>query len=205
MPPKPQRRRQILGAAAQLFRERGFQATTMDDLAGKLKLNKATVYHHFSDGKSDLLFQIYVSAIDEMLECFARVDPTAPAAERLQRYVEAMIALQVERADEAVVYFQERPWLSRNLSRTRFAEFRDRELEVLRMVRTAIEDGIATGEFLAVDPQQMTAIVMDVASSAHRWSRVSNADLSQIQRTYSRVVLRGLSASSDIPAPALGT
>lgn len=176
----------------------------MDELAGRLKLNKATVYHHFSDGKSDLLFQVYASAIDDILDYFARVDPAAPPSERLRCYVEAMIELQVDRADEAVVYFQERPWLSRNLSRARFAEFRERELKVLRMVRTAIEDGIAAGEFLAVDPRQVTAIVMDVASSAHRWSMVSAAELSEIQSVYCRVVLRGLSASTGAEIAAAG-
>lgn len=56
MPPDI-RRRQILDTAVGIFYEIGFEGASLRDLAEKVGINKATLYHYF-DSKEEILFQI---------------------------------------------------------------------------------------------------------------------------------------------------
>lgn len=51
------RRAAMCRTAAQLFRDRGFDATSVSDVARALGLTKAGLYHHF-ESKEALLFEI---------------------------------------------------------------------------------------------------------------------------------------------------
>ena len=51
-------RAEILIAAADCFREQGYSATSIDDVARKLSATKGMIYHHFRS-KTDLFFAVY--------------------------------------------------------------------------------------------------------------------------------------------------
>src|SRR5215467_12308837 len=56
-------RQEILRAAARLFQQRGYDATSMNDVAAELKLSKGGLYHHFQS-KDEILFEIMNHAMD---------------------------------------------------------------------------------------------------------------------------------------------
>ena len=56
MPPDI-RRRQILDTAVGIFYDIGFEGASLRDLANKVGINKATLYHYF-ESKEEILFQI---------------------------------------------------------------------------------------------------------------------------------------------------
>src|SRR5438270_13152634 len=56
-------RRDILHTAARLFQQRGYDATSMNDISAALKLSKGGLYHHFSS-KNEILFHIMNHAMD---------------------------------------------------------------------------------------------------------------------------------------------
>ena len=49
--------------AARLFQQRGYDATSMNDVAAALKLSKGGLYHHFQS-KDEILFEIMNHAMD---------------------------------------------------------------------------------------------------------------------------------------------
>lgn len=59
------RRAEICRAAAQIFRDRGFDATSVSDIARALGLTKAGLYHYF-DSKEALLFDIMSFGLDRV-------------------------------------------------------------------------------------------------------------------------------------------
>jgi TetR/AcrR family transcriptional regulator, cholesterol catabolism regulator len=59
------RRAEMCRAAAQLFRERGFDATSVSDIARALGLTKAGLYHHF-ESKEALLFEIMTFGLERV-------------------------------------------------------------------------------------------------------------------------------------------
>jgi AcrR family transcriptional regulator len=52
------RRAQLLDAAARLFRERGFHATSMRDIAKAVGMLSGSIYYHF-DSKEEMLLAVY--------------------------------------------------------------------------------------------------------------------------------------------------
>src|SRR5438046_9887116 len=65
--PAPQRsdarRAAMIRTAAQLFRDRGFDATSVSDVARALGLTKAGLYHHF-ESKEALLYEIMTFGLE---------------------------------------------------------------------------------------------------------------------------------------------
>ena len=56
-------RQEILRAAARLFQQQGYDATSMNDVAAALKFSKGGLYHHFQS-KDEILFHIMSHAMD---------------------------------------------------------------------------------------------------------------------------------------------
>src|SRR6516225_7609645 len=56
-------RQDILRTAARLFQQRGYDATSMNDVAAALKLSKGGLYHHFQS-KDEILFELMSHALD---------------------------------------------------------------------------------------------------------------------------------------------
>jgi len=60
-------REDILDAAAQVFRQKGFHGASMADIAGAVKLQKASLYHHVSS-KQEILLALLNRALELLLE-----------------------------------------------------------------------------------------------------------------------------------------
>jgi AcrR family transcriptional regulator len=85
-------RQEILRTAARLFQQRGYDATSMNDVAAALKLSKGGLYHHFQS-KDEILFEIMNHAMEITQErVLAPVRGIAGAEERLR----ALIRLHIE-------------------------------------------------------------------------------------------------------------
>src|SRR5712672_3618888 len=59
------RRARMCRTAAQLFRDRGYDATSVSDVARALGMTKAGLYHHF-ESKEALLFEIMMYGLDRV-------------------------------------------------------------------------------------------------------------------------------------------
>jgi AcrR family transcriptional regulator len=85
-------RQEILRTAARLFQQRGYDATSMNDVAAALKLSKGGLYHHFQS-KDEILFEIMNHAMEITQERVLNpVRGIADAEERLR----ALIRLHIE-------------------------------------------------------------------------------------------------------------
>src|SRR5208283_923595 len=90
--PRLQPRQEILRTAARLFQQRGYDATSMNDVAASLKLSKGGLYHHFQS-KDQILFEIMNHAMEITDErVLTPVRGIADPEERLR----ALIRLHIE-------------------------------------------------------------------------------------------------------------
>src|SRR3984885_7802162 len=85
-------RQEILRTAARLFQQRGYDATSMNDVAAALKLSKGGLYHHFQS-KDEILFEIMNHAMDITQQRV--IDPVKRIADPEQR-LRALIRLHIE-------------------------------------------------------------------------------------------------------------
>ena len=80
-------------AAAELFADRGLDATKMEDVAATTGVPKATLYYYF-DGKEDLLGFLFAEILDEVERAIAgAVDGPGSAAERLRAAIVAHLGV----------------------------------------------------------------------------------------------------------------
>ena len=94
------REAELRRAATRLFRERGFHATSMQDLAETLGMNRGSLYHYI-ESKDDLLWGIVSETMDRLR---ASVEPVlegdGAAADRLRGAIAAHLAFAADHADE---------------------------------------------------------------------------------------------------------
>jgi AcrR family transcriptional regulator len=85
-------RQEILRTAARLFQQRGYDATSMNDVAAALKLSKGGLYHHFQS-KDEILFEIMNHAMEITQERVLDPVRSIPGPEDRLR---ALIRLHIE-------------------------------------------------------------------------------------------------------------
>jgi TetR/AcrR family transcriptional regulator, cholesterol catabolism regulator len=85
-------RQEILRTAARLFQQRGYDATSMNDVAAALKLSKGGLYHHFQS-KDEILFEIMNHAMEITQERV--LNPVRGIADPQER-LRALIRLHIE-------------------------------------------------------------------------------------------------------------
>lgn len=97
------KRQSILDHAASLFARKGFEGSTMVEVAQACGTSKSHLYHYFAR-KEDLLFEIVRVHITAQLdELEAVVNQALPAEERFDRYVEAFVARGASSRNEHLV------------------------------------------------------------------------------------------------------
>jgi TetR/AcrR family transcriptional regulator, cholesterol catabolism regulator len=85
-------KQEILRTAARLFQQRGYDATSMNDVAAALKLSKGGLYHHFQS-KDEILFEIMNHAMEITEERV--LNPVRGVADPQER-LRALIRLHIE-------------------------------------------------------------------------------------------------------------
>ena len=95
-------RQEILRAAARLFQQQGYDATSMNDVAAALKLSKGGLYHHFQS-KDEILFHIMSHAMDITEERVINVvRRISGAEERLRRLIRLHIEVVLSEEDREI-------------------------------------------------------------------------------------------------------
>jgi len=95
-------RQEILRTAARLFQQRGYDATSMNDVAAALKLSKGGLYHHFQS-KDEILFEIMNHAMDITQErVLAPVRSIADPEDRLRSLIRRHIEVVLSPADREI-------------------------------------------------------------------------------------------------------
>jgi len=95
-------RQEILRTAARLFQQRGYDATSMNDVAAALKLSKGGLYHHF-ESKDEILFNLMDHAMAVTQQRV--IDPVRSVAdpeERLRKLIRLQIELVLSSRDREI-------------------------------------------------------------------------------------------------------
>jgi len=97
--PRLEPRQGILRAAARLFQQQGYDATSMNDVAAALKLSKGGLYHHFQS-KDEILFHIMSHAMDiteaRVINVVRRIDGTGTSGGATEARLRMLIRLHIE-------------------------------------------------------------------------------------------------------------
>jgi len=161
------RRQQIEDAASALFRDRGYAATSVRDIAQALNLQGGSLYAHMAS-KEDVLWSIVVRAADRFN---AEVGPQAAsdeaAAMKLRAMIRGHVGVVTSTQKDAAVFLDE--W--RFLSADRRAEIARRRDDYEALFRRVIDQGIDAREFRPVDARLTAMAVLSALNGIATWYR----------------------------------
>lgn len=160
------RRRDILTAALRAVREKGYHATTLDDIARRLGVQKTALYHYFPD-KEAILYACHresLAEVDRLLRD-ARAHHRSPDRQ-LRFLIREHVRVMTDTLEGSPLAF-EVPALSRE-RQTEIVAARDRYERGLRAIIAA---GIAAGEFRPVDPKIAAFAMLGAINWIARWYR----------------------------------
>lgn len=161
------KRERILQEAVTLFYERGFTATTLDDIAHELGVTKPFIYTHFRS-KADLLAAICVPTIGMAVNAAtAAVNGPGSAAQRLRQLVEEFTKVVLIRQPNIAVYFRE----EKALEPAALAEIDGLRRTFDRLLSRLLEEGVANGEFRVRDVSLASLAIGGMVSWAYTWHR----------------------------------
>ena len=140
---------ELMERAADLFAERGFNGTTLQDVADTMGLTRAALYHYF-DSKEALLATLVegISAARAAELKKIRLDASLTPREKLACVTRAMALHVATHAARFRLLLQSEHELPAELAATHARGRR----EVLNQMVELFEEGCASGEFRAVDP-----------------------------------------------------
>ncbi len=161
----------ILRTAVRLFTERGYDATSMEDLSRALGITKSAIYHHVS-AKEDLLRLGTGRALDGLFAVAATVE-TLPgrAIDRLERLVRDSVAVLVAELPFVTLLLR----VPGNTAAEREALARRREFDqfTASLVKQAVADGDLRPD---IDPGVTAKLLFGLVNSAAEWYRPERAD-----------------------------
>jgi AcrR family transcriptional regulator len=167
------RREELTRIAARLFAERGYQGTSLADLAAALGVQKPSLYHHI-DSKEELLWEVAWEGAEAFHAALGGVPADAPAAERIRLALRAHLAVVGQQLDIATVFVRE--W--RHLSGDRRARFVSERRRYEERIRELFRAGVEESQ-LRTDLDVATAalLFLSAANWAYTWLRPgSNTD-----------------------------
>jgi AcrR family transcriptional regulator len=188
------RKRAIEDVASALFRERGYAATSIRDIARVLEIRGASLYAHVAS-KEDVLWAIvdraalaFEAAADEA-SAGASHSPTASLAALVRAHVDVITA----DPELAAVFVHE--W--RHLSTERRAAILQRRDAYEARFRSVIADGVARGDFCATDPALAANFLLTALNGLPTWyRRDGRLAPDQIANDYADLAVRALTETA---------
>ncbi len=182
-------RDQILEAAAQIIRRKGFHAASMQDIAEAVNLQKASLYHHFSS-KQQILLALLDQALDLLIERVSDVlTQDNPVDEKLCQAMRVYLGSLGEHADLAAVLLLEHRSLD--------SEYHERHIprrdRFERLWRDLIQEGVESGVFHDTDPSMTARALLGVMNWTITWYRSDGLfSIGQISDQFAALFLDGL-------------
>jgi AcrR family transcriptional regulator len=157
----------ILQKAAAMFREKGFAATSMRDLAETVGIEAASLYNHIRS-KNEILEAICFDVANRFNTNLDIVEvskqASIPKVESLLRF---HIRQMVENYEE--VYVADREW--KHLEEPYLSNFQNQRRAYRKKFAAIIEEGIQKNEIKKIDAPTAVLIMLHAVSGIESWHR----------------------------------
>ncbi len=178
----------VLAGSVEVFNERGFDRTSIEDLARRLGISKSAIYHHV-DSKDALLGL----ALDDALNGLERAAEDVrglegPAVQRLETLLSRSVVVLVDRLPSVTLLLRVRgnsPVEQQALTRRRHLD---------RLVADLVKEAVSDGDLRPdIDPAVTSRLLFGMVNSLTEWLKPGNShSAEQLARTVVSVAFDGM-------------
>jgi AcrR family transcriptional regulator len=183
------RKEQIAEIAQNLFRAKGFTASSMRDIAREAGIEAPSLYSHFKSKDEILAFICFKIAGDFFEAQESILHSVSNPVDKLNLLITGHINVIIQNLDAASVFFNEWSHL-KEPAHSQFIAMRERYETGLRDV---IQEGITSGDFRMTDESFTVRLLFSVINSVHEWYKTSGKiSPDEIGEQMSEFILNGL-------------
>ncbi len=190
---KNSKKEKIFEEAAILFRDKGYLATTMRELAARVDLRVSSLYSHIGS-KEEILHKICFDNARRFLKGLKQVEmqPVSPV-QKVEMLISEQIRIATNDITSVTIFNDE--W--RHLSEPYLGEFLRMRKDYERRFIKIIQMGIDNGDFVQIDATVALFTLLTSLRWLHRWypSR-KGISIKSLEREILKIILHGLESKS---------
>lgn len=186
------RRDQMIKAAVNLFKEKGFHRATTREIAKESGFSIGTLYEYIGS-KEDILYLVCDAIYDEVSQKLkSRLNQDVEGIESIKIAVAALFKVIDDLQDEVLVMYQE----SKSLPKEALAYVLQKELEMTLMIEEIIQGCVDKG-FLELTDKEVKLAAHNILVQSHtwtfrRWAIQENYSLDEYIDLQTNLILKGL-------------
>jgi AcrR family transcriptional regulator len=166
-PKKQLNREKILTTAGYFFWQKGYIATSIDDIAKAAKMNKASIYYYFKN-KADILHELGTVNMRAMInQALPILGSNIPSEEKLRSFILKHIRFLLLNLNLTGIGYKERKHLPPRLFQI-YIKMRDEYEGIFRKI---LEEGIKEGALNCRDAKLASLLIMGWLNSTLQWFR----------------------------------
>ena len=190
------RQEQLIDIAIRLFARKGYEGTSLRDIAEEARITKAALYYHFPN-KEELYERIVLASMQSLVDTVsAAMEQGATPADRVRLFMRASADF-LDRSRDSWIAGSNAFW-SNTDARPRAVTVRLRDTYE-RLLRDSIRDAISQGQFRPVDPSMAGRMLLSMLNHLCRWHTLGGRlSTREVIDQYLDMAFGGLNA----PAPS---
>lgn len=179
----------IVATAAALFREKGFAASSMRDLADKVGVEAASLYNHIKS-KSEILQDICFNVANRFMTHLEKVEASnASVIEKIETILRFHIHQMIHNYEE--VYVSDREW--KHLEDPYLSNFQTLRRTYRKRFAAIIENGIKNKEIKNIDAPTAVLIMLHAVAGIESWHRsIQKIDADELEKNMVLIMVEGL-------------
>ena len=182
------RREEIIQTAAQLFKEKGFSAVTMRDLATTMGMKAASLYNHISS-KQEILKEIIISLAEEFTNGMEQINNSNQSS--IQK-LKDIIALHINITSKNTYGMASlnNDWMHLEGQLQHYLELRTNYENDFRNI---LIDGISKNEIIDSDIETMLFSLLSTLRSLYLWiPKKEDLNFEELSKNLSTILISGI-------------
>jgi TetR/AcrR family transcriptional regulator, cholesterol catabolism regulator len=179
----------IIEKAAKLFREKGFGAASMRDIAETVGVEAASLYNHIQS-KSEILQAICFKIANEFISHLEDVERNAESTlKKMETIIRFHIRMMLEQYE--YVYISDHEW--RHLPEPYLSNFLNQRRSYRKRLGDIIQEGITKNEMKNIEPYVAILTILSAISGIESWQRSrKNTSAETLEANMVRYLIEGL-------------
>lgn len=183
------RKLQIIQTAAKMFKEQGYNAVSMRDLASELGIKASSLYNHI-DSKEDILAEIIMDLAHSFTQHIQQVKKEkCSVVDKLKKIISMHVQTTLIKTDYLACMNKEWKYLGENRQKEYLKLRKNYELDF----KAVIEEGIRNKELKDRNPKVTASIILSALRTIYHWINTEDfEDRKQIEEIIIQHLLWGI-------------